>query len=458
MVDGEESVTLRPLRPAAPPDGTGPAAEPAVPRPRSRSGRRATPSPGSTAAPAATDPKTDADAKSDAWSEADPKPGVSPKAGTGAKATTGPRTETDPKTGTGPKADAGPEAGTGPKTATDGRTGTGGGGGTAAGAVGGRRRRLPYAHALRVPPRQLAVTATRATRDWSRRPGGRVAVSGLFLLLLVAGTATAGVLLVPRAAPPPEPVAVDVTATVAVSGVPEGGALPGTTGTALPPPGAALPGGTFPPATALPGGGRPTGPVVGPAPTGRPADALAGWAQQMSARTGIPPVAMQAYGYAELVLAQTHRSCQLSWTTLAAIGYVESRHGTANGATLTPGGRAEPEIIGDPLDGQGGRSRILDTDKGKLDRDTTYDRAIGPMQFIPSTWQQIGADADSDGRSDPHDIDDAALAAGDYLCAGGRNMTISGDWWGAILSYNDVRRYAQAVFDKANEYGRVSRT
>jgi membrane-bound lytic murein transglycosylase B len=178
----------------------------------------------------------------------------------------------------------------------------------------------------------------------------------------------------------------------------------------------------------------------------------------MSARTEIPAVAMQAYGYAELVLAETHRSCQLSWTTLAAIGYVESRHGSANSATLGSTGRAEPEIVGDPLDGQGGRSRILDTDRGQLDHDTVYDRALGPMQFIPSTWQEIGADADNDGRRDPHDIDDAALAAGNYLCKGGRNMTIPGDWWGAILSYNDVRRYAQSVFDRANEYGRLSRT
>ena len=80
------------------------------------------------------------------------------------------------------------------------------------------------------------------------------------------------------------------------------------------------------------------------------------------------------------------------------------------------------------------------------------------MQFIPTTWQQVGADADNDGVKDPHDLDDAALAAGNYLCQGGRNMTIPGDWWGAILSYNDVRRYAQDVFDKANEYGRASRT
>ncbi|WP_146167694.1 lytic murein transglycosylase, partial [Micromonospora sp. MH33] len=218
-----------------------------------------------------------------------------------------------------------------------------------------------------------------------------------------------------------------------------------------------LPGTPVPTGTATPGG-TPTGPVGGPATPGRPADALAGWAQQVSAATGIPVVAMQAYGYAELVLAQTQRSCQLSWTTLAAIGYVESGHGSANDAKLRPDGVAAPEILGAPLDGQGGRSRILDTDQGQLDHDRVYDKALGPMQFIPSTWQEIGADADNDGVKNPHDIDDAALAAGRYLCKGGRNMTIPGDWWGAILSYNDVRRYAQDVFDKADEYGRLSGT
>nr|WP_243715660.1 lytic murein transglycosylase [Micromonospora sp. KC207] len=316
----------------------------------------------------------------------------------------------------------------------------------AAGEVGkptglARRRRVPFAHAVRMPPaRQAAIATVRATRAWSRRPSGRLTLPGLFLLALVAGTVAAGAMLVPASAPESRPVAVD--ATGGTSGV----------GTAAPQDGL-LPGGS---ATPLPSGAS-AGPVV-PTPTGRPADALAAWAQQTGAKVGISPVAMQAYGYAELALAQTNRSCQLSWTTLAAIGYVESRHGQANGATLGQGGRALPEIIGDPLDGNGGRQRITDTDRGQYDRDTVYDRAIGPMQFIPTTWQEIGADADNDGRRDPHDLDDAALAAGNYLCKGGRNMTVPGDWWGAILSYNDVRRYAQDVFDKANAYGLASRT
>ncbi|MET7374328.1 lytic murein transglycosylase [Micromonospora arida] len=311
-----------------------------------------------------------------------------------------------------------------------------------------RRRRVQFAHAVRLPPRRAAAAAAQATRAWARRPSGRLTLPGVFLLALVAATAAAGALLVPAAIRSPRPVAVDASASptgVAPPGVPSG--LP--TG---PLPTGPLP--TLPlPTGGLPGNGLPTGSVIG----GRPSDALAGWAQQVGAKVGVPAVAMQAYGYAELVLAQTNRSCALSWTTLAAIGQVESGHGSANGARLGQDGKAVPNIIGPALDGKEGRMRIIDTDRGALDGDATLDRAIGPMQFIPTTWQEIGADADNDGRKDPHDLDDAALAAGNYLCKGGRNLSIAGDWWNAILSYNDVRRYAQDVYDTANRYGRASR-
>ncbi|GIJ21631.1 lytic transglycosylase domain-containing protein [Micromonospora lutea] len=326
-------------------------------------------------------------------------------------------------------------AGSAPKTAVEEST-------PETAAPTARRRRTRFAHAVRLPgPR----AAARATRDWSRRPSGRLTLPGVFLLALVAATATVGALLVPATLGSPRPVAADATAD-----------LPDALPSDLPPTGAVPPPGQFPPPTAtLPPGATPPG--AAPA-GGRPSDALAGWARDTGAKVGIDPIAMQAYGYAELVLAETDRSCGLSWTTLAAIGLVESRHGQANNAQLGADGRAVPEIIGLPLDGQGGRMRIADTDRGELDRDTTYDRAIGPMQFIPTTWQEIGADADNDGRKDPHNIHDAALAAGMYLCKGGRNLTIPGDWWNAILSYNDVRRYAQDVFDAANRYGQASRT
>nr|WP_091611482.1 lytic transglycosylase domain-containing protein [Micromonospora mirobrigensis] len=439
MADGEQRSTVRPLRPATPPDGplagSGAAPDPtSLPRPRRPWSKPPADDEKATAAePAeatAADQKADDDEK--AADDVDP-------AGEVAKVVAVPR-----------------------------------------------RRRVPFAHAVRSRPPGRLMGASRATRDWSRRPAGRLALSGLFLLGLVAATAAAGAIVIPATAGDPRPVAVDATSAAPGSGVPQEGVPPGVpapsgaaaspawpapNGPGLPgvtplPDATALPGATvFPGATAPPGGaalpgvtGQPGAtPTVGAQP-GRPADALADWARLTGARVGISPVAMQAYGYAELVLAQTHRSCQLSWTTLAAIGYVESRHGQANGATLQPNGRAEPEIIGDPLDGQGGRSLIRDTDRGVIDGDPVHDRALGPMQFIPTTWQQVGADADNDGKVDPHDLDDAALAAGRYLCQGGRNMTIAGDWWGAILSYNDVRRYAQDVYDKANEYGLASRT
>jgi hypothetical protein len=282
-------------------------------------------------------------------------------------------------------------------------------------------------------------------RTWSARPAGRLTLPGVLGLILVAATVTAGAVVVPATAHAPRPGSADATAGAGFIPVPPDTAQPAPTG-------APVPG----PTTPLTAG--PTGTPSPAAGVGRPADVLAAWAQQTGGRVGVPPVAMQAYGYAELVLARTTPTCRLTWTTLAAIGSVESNHGRANGATLGPDGKALPPIIGLPLDGQGGRQRINDTDKGRLDGDSTYDRAVGPMQFIPATWLGNGIDADNDGAKDPHDIDDAALAAGNYLCKNGRDLSTAQDWWNAILSYNAVRPYAQAVFDAANRYGIGSRT
>ncbi|MGW5050231.1 lytic transglycosylase domain-containing protein [Actinokineospora sp. NPDC004072] len=196
-----------------------------------------------------------------------------------------------------------------------------------------------------------------------------------------------------------------------------------------------------------------------PAPQGGGGvDPLRGWAEDVAGRTGIPVRALMAYGNAELAVRGEAPGCGLSWATLAGIGRVESDHGRYQGRTLNEDGRASSPIIGVPLDGSPGVKAIPDTDGGALDGDKAVDRAVGPMQFIPSTWARWSADADLDGVGDPHQIDDAALAAARYLCAGGRDLRTPEGWWAGVLSYNNSVEYGQKVFGLAERYARDSRT
>ncbi|NUT53150.1 MAG: lytic transglycosylase domain-containing protein, partial [Saccharothrix sp.] len=153
---------------------------------------------------------------------------------------------------------------------------------------------------------------------------------------------------------------------------------------------------------------------------------------------------MTAYRTAADTLASTDPGCHVPWTLLAAIGRVESDHGRYGGSVLATDGVSRPEIIGVPLDGKGPVAAIHDTDGGRLDGDTTWDRAVGPMQFIPSTWAWAGRDGDGDGRQNPHDLDDAALAAGDYLCTGA-DLRDGDAMDAAILRYNPSDYYVALV-------------
>ena len=109
---------------------------------------------------------------------------------------------------------------------------------------------------------------------------------------------------------------------------------------------------------------------------------------------GIPAVALAAYQRAAGVLDGIKPGCGVDWALLGAIGRVESNHARFGGNVLDASGIARPGIIGIPLDGSKGTARITDTDGGALDRDPVYDRAVGPMQFIPSSWKLAGRDGD----------------------------------------------------------------
>ncbi|MFF0397869.1 lytic murein transglycosylase [Streptomyces sp. NPDC005248] len=161
-----------------------------------------------------------------------------------------------------------------------------------------------------------------------------------------------------------------------------------------------------------------------------------------TAESGIPASVLAAYKKAQQSIASSDAACRLPWQLLAAIGKVES--GQARGGRVDANGTTFSPILGPVLNGQG-FAMIKDTDNGAYDGDSTHDRAVGPMQFIPSTWATWGQDGNDDGRKDPNNIYDAALAAGHYLCAGSRDLSLAADLDRAVLSYNHSNEYLRTV-------------
>jgi hypothetical protein len=143
-------------------------------------------------------------------------------------------------------------------------------------------------------------------------------------------------------------------------------------------------------------------------------------------------------------VAETPEGCHLRVEHLAAIGQVES--GSIGGRSVTSGHRVTPAIYGPLLDG-GPFAVVRDSDGGRFDGDSAYDRAMGPLQFLPGTWRWAGRDGDGDGLRDPQNVYDTALATAGYLCLGGRDLSRSGDLRSAVLSYNQSEDYHSAVVE-----------
>ncbi|WP_440713463.1 lytic transglycosylase domain-containing protein [Gordonia sp. FQ] len=203
----------------------------------------------------------------------------------------------------------------------------------------------------------------------------------------------------------------------------------------------------------IPPGGGVQQPYIDIQAPGRTADKMHEWAVPIADATGIPVTSLEAYGNAAEIQRQQHPECGITWTTIAGIAGVESKHGTHRGSTVAPNGDVRPKIRGMVLDGTNGNWEIKDTDHGKLDGDAEYDRAMGPFQFIPETWQRFGVDANGDGKADPDNIDDAALSAARYLCvSSGGDMTTAKGWEKAILTYNNSMNYVIRVRNYANAY------
>jgi membrane-bound lytic murein transglycosylase B len=177
------------------------------------------------------------------------------------------------------------------------------------------------------------------------------------------------------------------------------------------------------------------------------------WVRGISRRTGIGEVAMQAYGSATLRIGREQPACRLGWTTLAGIGGIESAHGTNGGASLLADGRTSQPIVGPALDGTNGTAAIRATaESTRWHGDVQWDHAVGPMQFIPTTWERWQSDGNDDGVLDPSNVFDAAYAAGRYLCASGTDLGTGEGWTRAIFSYNHSNDYVRSILNFANAY------
>lgn len=207
----------------------------------------------------------------------------------------------------------------------------------------------------------------------------------------------------------------------------------------------------------------------------RDGDSLSDWAQARGKKYGIPPRALQAYGYATVVMAKTVPGCHLGWTTLAAIARVESDHGRHRGAKIAANGQVSPAIRGVALDGTNGNARILDPKATTRTGNAVFAQAAGPFQFIPDTWKRWGVRASTDYPAlsvalakaeptvpepmsgSPDNIDDAALAAGRYLCASGGDLATAAGWKRAVFAYNHSEDYVRQVHSVASGYSKATR-
>jgi hypothetical protein len=165
---------------------------------------------------------------------------------------------------------------------------------------------------------------------------------------------------------------------------------------------------------------------------------------------GIPAPVLAAYVRAADQVDRANSGCGLHWSVLASIGRIESGHARSGSVDVL--GTTVRAILGPRLSGGADVAAIPDTDAGRYDGDPVWDRAVGPMQFIPSTWLKFAVDGNGDGVASPHNIHDASLAAGHYLCGGGGGLRSPRDLAAAVFRYNHSDSYVRTVLIWAAAY------
>ena len=167
---------------------------------------------------------------------------------------------------------------------------------------------------------------------------------------------------------------------------------------------------------------------------------------------GIPAPVLVAYREGADQLEVSEPGCGVDWSVLASIGRIES--GNARSGRVDSEGTTVSAILGPRLTGGGNVAAVPDTDHGDLDGDPVWDRAVGPMQFLPSTWDRYAIDANGDGQANPHNVGDAAATAGKVLCSGGADLREPRELASAVFRYNHSEDYVRTVLTWADAYSR----
>lgn len=158
---------------------------------------------------------------------------------------------------------------------------------------------------------------------------------------------------------------------------------------------------------------------------------------------GIPGAAYAAYRGAADRMALEAPGCGIEWNLVAAIGRIESGH--ADGGNVDAAGNTLTPIQGPVLDGSlAGNAVIRDGDG--------FARALGPMQFLTTTWSLFGGDNSGDGKADVNNVRDAAYGAARYLCSSATGLQAEAAQRVAVFAYNQSNSYVDNVVAWSKAY------
>ncbi|MDO5670435.1 MAG: hypothetical protein Q4G50_10555 [Corynebacterium sp.] len=181
-------------------------------------------------------------------------------------------------------------------------------------------------------------------------------------------------------------------------------------------------------------------------------DQMQQWSSSRAEPYGIPERQLRAYAFAAWRIHQDS-GCQVGWPTLAALGSVLSDHGRIDAGEVTEDGSTTVALRGLNLVHPDRPQEVPDTDAGTVDGDSQRDIPVGPLQIMPSRWEQFGISAEPGRPADPDNVDDAALTTARILCTAGDPTTPEG-WDSGLKEIDPDPEFITAVHARAKEYSR----